>query len=61
VHRLLDPARCASEVFRVLKPDGSFVAFDPNRLNPFMYLYRDRSSPFYSSVGTGYISDLNYR
>jgi hypothetical protein len=27
------------------------MAFDPNRINPFMYLYRDRSSPFYSPVG----------
>ncbi len=51
VHHLPDPARCAGEVFRVLKSGGSFVAFDPNRTNPFMYLYRDRSSPFYSSVG----------
>ena len=51
VHHLPDPSRCAGEVFRVLKSGGSFVAFDPNRMNPFMYLYRDRSSPFYSSVG----------
>lgn len=51
VHHLPNPALCASEVFRVLKPDGRFVAFDPNRRNPFMYLYRNRSSPFYSSVG----------
>jgi ubiquinone/menaquinone biosynthesis C-methylase UbiE len=51
VHHLPDPTRCAAEVFRVLKAGGSFVAFDPNRMNPFMYLYRDRSSPFYSSVG----------
>jgi ubiquinone/menaquinone biosynthesis C-methylase UbiE len=51
VHHLPDPKLCANEVFRVLKPGGCFVAFDPNRMNPFMYLYRDRSSPFYSSVG----------
>src|SRR5436190_16193855 len=51
VHHLPDPARCAAEVFRILKPGGRFVAFDPNRMNPFMWLYRDRSSPFYSSVG----------
>jgi len=51
VHHLPDPTRCAGEVFRALKPGGSFVAFDPNRMNPFMYLYRDRSSPLYSSVG----------
>lgn len=51
VHHLPNPQRCAEEVFRILKPSGKFVAFDPNRLNPFMYLYRDRSSPFYSSKG----------
>ncbi|MBI2791411.1 MAG: methyltransferase domain-containing protein [Gammaproteobacteria bacterium] len=51
VHHLPNPALCAKEVFRVLKPGGRFVAFDPNRLNPFMYLYRDHSSPFYSSNG----------
>jgi len=51
VHHLPDPSRCAAEAFRVLRPGGRFVAFDPNRLNPFMYLYRDRSSPFYSNKG----------
>jgi SAM-dependent methyltransferase len=51
VHHFPDPRRLAAEVGRVLKPGGRFVAFDPNRLNPFMWLYRDRCSPFYSSVG----------
>lgn len=51
VHHLPDPSRCAAEAFRILRPGGRFVAFDPNRMNPFMYLYRDRSSPFYSPVG----------
>jgi ubiquinone/menaquinone biosynthesis C-methylase UbiE len=51
VHHFPDPARCAAETFRILRSGGHFMAFDPNRMNPFMYLYRDRSSPFYSSVG----------
>ncbi|MEX0751971.1 MAG: class I SAM-dependent methyltransferase [Xanthobacteraceae bacterium] len=51
VHHLPDPHQCAAEVFRVLRRGGKFVAFDPNRMNPFMYLYRDRTSPFYSPVG----------
>ena len=51
VHHFPDPSRCATEVFRVLRPGGRFVAFDPNRMNPFMWLYRDRASPFYSPVG----------
>jgi ubiquinone/menaquinone biosynthesis C-methylase UbiE len=51
VHHLPNPSRCAAEVFRVLKSGGRFVAFDPNRRNPFMWIYRDRASPFYSPVG----------
>lgn len=51
IHHFPDPVKMAKEVARVVKPTGSFYAFDPNRLNPFMYLYRDRSSPFYSPVG----------
>ena len=51
VHHFPDPSRCAAEVWRVLRPKGRFVAFDPNRRNPFMWLYRDRASPFYSPLG----------
>ena len=51
VHHFPDPSRCAAEVFRVLRPHGRFLAFDPNRRNPFMWLYRDRASPFYSPLG----------
>ena len=51
VHHFPDARRLAGEVKRVLRKGGRFVAFDPNRMNPFMWLYRDRSSPFYSPVG----------
>jgi ubiquinone/menaquinone biosynthesis C-methylase UbiE len=51
VHHFPDQHRLAAEAFRVLTPGGKFVAFDPNRMNPFMWLYRDPSSPFYSQVG----------
>lgn len=51
LHHLPELSKCAAEIKRILRPGGRFVAFDPNRLNPAMYLYRDRSSPLYSSVG----------
>ncbi len=51
VHHFPDPRRCVAEVHRVLRKGGKFMAFDPNRCNPFMWLYRDRASPFYSSTG----------
>lgn len=51
LHHLPQRSACISEIERVLKPGAAVVAFDPNRRNPFMYLYRDKSSPFYSSVG----------
>jgi SAM-dependent methyltransferase len=51
VHHFPDPRRLVAEVRRALKPGARFVAFDPNRMNPFVWLYRDRASPFYSPVG----------
>lgn len=51
LHHFSDRSLFVAEVKRILKPGGKFVAFDPNRMNPAMYLYRDRSSPLYSPVG----------
>jgi len=51
VHHFPDPRRLAAQVLSVLKPGGRFVAFDPSRMNPFMWLYRDQASPFYSPLG----------
>jgi ubiquinone/menaquinone biosynthesis C-methylase UbiE len=51
IHHFPDPRRLAAETHRVLKKGGRFVAFDPNRMNPFMWLYRDPASPFYSRLG----------
>jgi SAM-dependent methyltransferase len=51
LHHFDSLSRCIEEVRRVLRPGGRFMAFDPNRLNPFFYLYRDPSSPLYSDIG----------
>jgi SAM-dependent methyltransferase len=51
VHHFPNPRRLAAEVHRVLKPGGRFVAFGPNRMSPFVWLYRDHASPFYSPAG----------
>jgi ubiquinone/menaquinone biosynthesis C-methylase UbiE len=51
IHHFPDPRRLAAQTHRVLRNGGRFVAFDPNRKNPFMWLYRDTASPFYSPVG----------
>jgi SAM-dependent methyltransferase len=51
VHHLPNPERLARETHRVLRPGGRFLAFDPNRRNPAMWLYRDWGSPFYSDLG----------
>jgi SAM-dependent methyltransferase len=51
VHHFPDPRQLIAEVRRVLKHGGRFVSFDPNRMNPLIWLYRDRASPFYSPLG----------
>jgi len=51
VHHFPDTRKLVAETHRVLRRGGAFMAFDPNRMNPFMWLHRDPSSPFYSRVG----------
>ena len=39
------------EAFRLLKPGGRFLSYDPNATSPSMFLYRDPRSPLYSPIG----------
>jgi SAM-dependent methyltransferase len=44
-------AQSLREAFRLLKPDGRFLSYDPNAASPSMFLYRDPRSPLYSPAG----------
>lgn len=50
-HHFADFSRVANEAYRILKPGGRIFSYDPNFFNPPFWLYRSKSSPFYSSVG----------
>jgi ubiquinone/menaquinone biosynthesis C-methylase UbiE len=38
IHHLEEHERTLAEVFRVLKPNGHFLIFEPNKLNPLLAL-----------------------
>lgn len=51
LHHFPDMKPCLAEGYRILKPGGCLLSFDPHLNNPFMWFYRHRSSPFYSKCG----------
>jgi ubiquinone/menaquinone biosynthesis C-methylase UbiE len=51
LHHFPDFSKVVKEAHRVLKNGGVVLAYDPHKLNPFMWLYRAKESPFYSSKG----------
>lgn len=50
-HHFGDFSKAATEAYRILKPGGRVFSYDPNFFNPAFWLYRSKSSPFYSPVG----------
>jgi len=51
LHHFPNEEKCLDEGYRVLKKGGCMLSYDPNKINPFMWLYRDPSSPFFSKIG----------
>ena len=51
MHHFNDLTKTLSEAKRILKKDGLIFSYDPNRNNPFFWLYRRKSSWFYSQKG----------
>ena len=51
LHHFPQMADILQEGHRILKPGGHLFSYDPHRYNPFMWIYRDRKSPFRSGEG----------
>lgn len=51
LHHIDDFETALREAHRVLVPEGTVFAFDPNLLHPAMALFRSPRSPLYSSKG----------
>jgi len=51
LHHFEDFDTCLREAHRILKYSGCVLSYDPNIKNPFMWLYRHPSSPFFSQKG----------
>lgn len=51
LHHFQDFSGTIKESHRVLRKGGRIFAYDPNKMNPIMWLYRDKKSPFNSAKG----------
>lgn len=51
LHHFPDFSKVIHESYRVLRKGGVVLRYDPNISNPFVWLYRCKKSPFYSSQG----------
>ena len=51
LHHFPDFEPCLREGYRILRKGGCALSYDPNIKNPFMWLYRHPSSPFFSPKG----------
>ncbi len=50
VHHFPDLTDSIKEAYRILKKGGILFTYDPHMNNPFIWIYRNKTSPFYSSV-----------
>jgi ubiquinone/menaquinone biosynthesis C-methylase UbiE len=51
LHHFADYSKAFKEAHRILAAGGKLFAYEPNKHNPIMWLYRDPKSPFCSKKG----------
>ena len=51
LHHFTDFTKAVQEACRILKKGGRCFAYEPNKRNPLMWLYRDERSPIRSKAG----------
>lgn len=51
LHHFSSLQKPVEEAYRILKKNGRCFAYDPNKRNPIMWIFRNKKSPFYYSAG----------